>query len=206
MYPAVKPKKDRDKPQFPDIFVYLVRGGHHIAYLRWTAHELLKMTKEEQTAPRWRSFVEEPCLDAFGPGEIPGSLLCNLQLGKEGELQYRAAKELLDSTSSPCQLRFHLYMAKFLPAKDENGLCDPYVVVKYHGKTMFSSVKGETCNPTYFETLICDVSVPDEHVLSPPISVLLYDKDMVNDEFIGRFHIPMEVRLKPNPCGQPMPV
>ena len=77
MYPAVKPKKDRDKPQFPDIFVYLVRGGHHIAYLRWTAHELLKMTKEESTAPRWRSFVEEPCLDAFGPGEIPGSLLCS---------------------------------------------------------------------------------------------------------------------------------
>ena len=151
MYPAVKPKKDRDKPQFPDIFVYLVRGGHHIAYLRWTAHKLLKMTTEESTAPRWRSFVEEPCLDAFGPGEIPGSLMCNIQLGKEGTLDARGG-QLLETKTTQYQMRFHLFMAKFLPAKDENGLCDPYIVVKYYGQTLKSSVKQATCNPSWYAT------------------------------------------------------
>ena len=55
-------------------------------------------------------------------------------------------------------MRFHLYMARFLPAKDENGLCDPYIVVKYYGQTLKSSVKQATCNPSWCGTVVASPS------------------------------------------------
>ena len=62
--------------------------------------------------------------------------------GRGGKLVERAEKKY--------EMRFHLYMARFLPAKDENGLCDPYIVVKYYGQTLKSSVKQATCNPSWY--------------------------------------------------------
>ena len=45
MFPAIKEGKEKEKhSQFPDVFVYLVRGGKHIAYIRWTAVELLALS------------------------------------------------------------------------------------------------------------------------------------------------------------------
>jgi hypothetical protein len=188
VYPEIY---DTKKPQFPDIFVYLLLGGKHVAYLRWTAAKLLKESKaEKDNEPRWRPFVEEPCLDAIATGEIPGSLLCHLQLGKRGTLKSRGG--LMAIKTGEYQMRFHLYMAKFLPAKDENGLCDPFVRVKYYGKTMQSSVKQETCNPSWFETLTETVTVADNPTLAPPISVVVYDKDAMGEKLIGRFSVPVD--------------
>ena len=90
--------------------------------------------------PKWVPFIEEPCHDFFGPGEIPGFLLFH-HLGRPDDVE-KAGAAATSSRSRRHQLRFHLYMAKFLPAKDENGLSDPYVLVKYYGKTLKSSVKA----------------------------------------------------------------
>ena len=88
MFPAIKDvAPGLGGPQFPDIFVYLLRGGKHIAYLRWTAVELLARSKkkidDKDFNPKWETFIEEPCLDAFEPGDIPGFLLCSITLGSE---------------------------------------------------------------------------------------------------------------------------
>ena len=175
-----------------------ISAGKHIAYLRWTAVELLARSKkkidDKDFNPKWETFIEEPCLDAFEPGDIPGFLLCSITLGSE-DLMSKAGRggKLVEREEKKYEMRFHLYMARFLPAKDENGLCDPYIVVKYYGQTLKSSVKQATCNPSWYETIVADVVVPEPVDLAPPITVLVYDQDNFNpDDLIGRFYLPFD--------------
>ena len=142
-------------------------------------------------------FIEEPCHDFFGPGEIPGYVLCSIILGKPDDVE-KAGRggKLIQPIEKKYQLRFHLYMAKFLPAKDENGLSDPYVLLKYYGKTLKSSVKAETCNPTWYETITDFVAVPEPLELAPPITCMVYDEDKFSkDDLIGRFHIELNKEI-----------
>jgi hypothetical protein len=212
MFPAIKKAAaGQGGPQFPDIFVYLVRGGKHIAYLRWTAVELLalseKKVKDKDLMPKWLKFTEEPCLDAFEPGEIPGFLLCSITLGSESFMA-KAGRggKLVERQEQKYEMRFHLYMARFLPAKDENGLCDPYIVVKYYGQTLKSSVKDATCNPSWYETIVANVVVPEPLELAPPITVLVYDQDKFNsDDLIGRFYLPLTAAMLAGGNAPPTP-
>jgi hypothetical protein len=212
MFPEIKEASPgTGGPQFPDIFIYLLRGGKHIAYLRWTAVELLDISKKKINGkdfmPKWLPFVEEPCLDAFAPGDSPGFLLCSLTLGKE-DLMTKAGRggKLVERQEQNYEMRFHLYMARFLPAKDENGLCDPYVVVKYYGQTLKSSVKDATCNPSWYETIVADVVVPEPLELAPPITVLLYDQDKIlKDDLIGRFYLPLTKAMLVGGSSPPTP-
>ena len=147
--------------------------------------------------PKWVPFIEEPCHDFFGPGEIPGYVLCSIILGKPEDVE-KAGRggKLIQPIEKKYQLRFHLYMAKFLPAKDENGLSDPSVLLKYYGKTLKSSVKAETCNPTWYETITDFVAVPEPLELAPPITCMVYDEDKFSkDDLIGRFHIELNKEI-----------
>lgn len=208
MFPEIKKEKHS---QFPDIFVYLMRGGKHIAYLRWTAVELLELSekkiKEKDYMPKWLAFIEEPCLDFFAAGDIPGFLLCSITLGKD-DLMAKAGRggKLVERVEQKYQMRFHLYMARFLPAKDENGLCDPYVIIKYYGQSIKSSVKMETCNPSWYETIVADVVVPEPLELAPPITVLLYDEDKYSkDDLLGRFYMPLTQSMLVGGANPPTP-
>jgi hypothetical protein len=50
------------------------------------------------------------------------------------------------------ELRVHVYQARGLPAKDTNGLSDPYVSVMFGGKTdQKTDVKRKTLSPSYFQ-------------------------------------------------------
>ena len=136
-------------------------------------------------------FIEEPCHDFFGPGEIPGYVLCSIILGKPDDVEKAAASHPADREGH--QPRFHLYMAKFLPAKDENA-SDPYVLLKYYGKTLAVGQGGDV-QP--------DV-VRDDHRLrrrpraarvAPPITCMVYDEDKFKDDLIGRFHIELNKEI-----------
>ena len=193
-FPEIKKKSET---QFPDVFIYLMRDGKHIAYIRYKGYELYEASKKKISSkdfvPKWVPFIEEPCHDFFGPGEIPGFLLFSIILGRPDDVE-KAGRggKLIQPIETKYQLRFHLYMAKFLPAKDENGLSDPYVLVKYYGKTLKSSVKAETCNPCWYETVTDTVAVPEPLDLAPPVTGLVYDEDTFSkDDLIGRFSMPL---------------
>jgi len=210
MFPKIG-KNENKMSQFPDVFIYLTRGGKHIAYMRWTAVELLELSakkiKDKDYMPKWLTFIEEPCLDFFSPGDIPGYLLCSITLGEDDVIE-KAGRggKLVERVEKTYQMRFHLYMGRYLPAKDENGLADPYCVVKYYGQTLKSSVKMETCNPSWYETVIADVVVPEPLELAPPITVLVYDEDKyTSDDLMGRFHIPLTKAMLVGGAAPPVP-
>jgi hypothetical protein len=140
----------------------------------------------------WEQMVEEPCLDAFGAGEIAGFLQVNMSLAEGEPKATRAGKALVTKKDKMYKMYFQLYAAKYLPSKDENGLSDPYCVLKFNGYSLKSSIKKETLNPRWFEVIEADVEVPDPLGMCPPITVLVWDEDPGSDELIGRFSVPLE--------------
>ncbi|KAG2378836.1 hypothetical protein C9374_007984 [Naegleria lovaniensis] len=76
--------------------------------------------------------------------------------------------------------------ARDLVPKDRNGLSDPYVITTYQGFSHKTSVKKETLNPQWNET----ISIP-LHPLDIYSDACIYfkvmDKDLVNDDFEGDY-------------------
>lgn len=58
------------------------------------------------------------------------------------------------------QLRVHLYIGRNLPPADEGGVSDPFVIIRCAGNTIRSTVKSQTLNPGWYETLTLDVTLP----------------------------------------------
>ncbi|CAM9300468.1 unnamed protein product, partial [Phaeothamnion confervicola] len=124
----------------PDVLVQLLRGvkdQEPVCYCRIPAAELLK--EEFITTPKWRMLGEDKVLDCLNDGEFPGSLLLKIGFGPreaflktarawEGELQLLRRKV-------PYQIRVHVYQARDLPAADDNGLMDPFLMIRCLGQT-----------------------------------------------------------------------
>lgn len=51
-------------------------------------------------------------------------------------------------------------MGRNFPPADETGAADPFIIARCQGKKAKSSVKFETLNPGYFETLEMIIDIP----------------------------------------------
>ena len=85
-------------------------------------------------------------------------------------------------------LRAHIYQGKGLPAADEEGTSDAYVVVRMAGQKAKSATIEATCFPRWYETLDLNVSVATNQDLLPNVYVMLYDEDDFGDDYLGSFH------------------
>ena len=87
-------------------------------------------------------------------------------------------------------LRVNLYQARNLLALDDNGLCDPYVVVKYCGTSIKFPTKKKTLNPNWYCSLSANTKIASPAELAPSIHIAVFDYDRVGkDDPIGRFSI-----------------
>ena len=99
---------------------------------------------------------------------FPGQLLIKLGLGSEEDCLHAKDDwdDAIDSIANtqPFLCRFHLYQCRDLPSADSNGLCDPFMKIKFNGKEQESSRKEKTLYPTYYETFDfhCDLSPEKE--------------------------------------------
>jgi len=74
--------------------------------------------------------------------------------------------------SAQFQLRFHLFLARGLPASDKTGLSDPYLIVRLCGKKLQSKKRLATTNPQWYESYAMVVDdVPMPLSLAPYIQV-----------------------------------
>jgi Ca2+-dependent lipid-binding protein len=84
------------------------------------------------------------------------------------------------------QLRAHLYVARDLPAGDEDALSDPYCLVNISHAKGKSKIREHTIFPDWFESVVLDVELPEQLNLAPDIYLSVYDHDMLTpDEFLG---------------------
>ena len=95
----------------------------------------------------------------------------------------------------PYEIRFHAYMARDLPAKDDDGAIDPYLCVKFAGKR-FRGEKGnagdkfrshvvwDSMHPQWEETMTLHTWLPlanpwdaNEVKLLPDVVAEVWDSD-----------------------------
>eukprot|EP00808_Paulinella_micropora_P000520 g82182.t1 len=84
------------------------------------------------------------------------------------------------------QLRVFIYHAQNLLALDEDGLADPYVVIRCCGKKVKTKVKKNTTNPLWYEKFDMNINAPEPIEFAPSLQAFVFDQDMVRDEVIGR--------------------
>ncbi|OQS02130.1 hypothetical protein THRCLA_05475 [Thraustotheca clavata] len=182
----------KDPDQIPDIFVYLCKGKadgklstrKQVAYKRYSAKKLLKqgMTRD----PVWVTLQEDPAVDALKDEVFPGNVFLNLGFGTEETAhstrslwQSKCNPEILN-TRHKYQVQVNIFQGRQLPALDDNGLCDPYIKVRFCGEEKKLDVKKKTRDPLWYQTIVFDADLPPENYLqySPQILLRAMDWDM----------------------------
>eukprot|EP00004_Rigifila_ramosa_P005707 TRINITY_DN16378_c0_g1_i1.p1 TRINITY_DN16378_c0_g1~~TRINITY_DN16378_c0_g1_i1.p1 ORF type:complete len:1467 (-),score=375.36 TRINITY_DN16378_c0_g1_i1:84-3968(-) len=200
-FPEVTQPYPEDPSQVPDIMVYLEKvdmiGKTRLCYLR------IPVKDAKNTAPTWYVLKEDKSVDAIPKGEFPGQILMRVQCGLQAQLGPQARPQITRPNMEKYLLRVHVYQGANLLATDDDGSADPYIVVKFNGNKLKSSVKNKTLFPVWYESLETQLELPDPLEYAPDIHVLVYDKDtLTRDDFMGRFSVSLK-GVTPNLPDEP---
>ncbi|XP_011612041.2 extended synaptotagmin-1 [Takifugu rubripes] len=145
--------------------------------------DLEEMTEDADMGDLAHATVMGLPAETVGPAEVP---------------DVRAAGEVLPQHTAPGLefgkegvLRIHLLEAQNLVAKDNlmggmvKGKSDPYVKINIGGTVFKSHVIKENLNPTWNEMYELVLRGNRDH----EIKFEAYDKDLDNDDFLGRFSV-----------------
>lgn len=202
-----------DLTQLPDIFVYLVTAfaetaTHRdpICFKRFSVQDILN--QNFQGPCEWILLNKDHIVNGITDTERPGNLLIKLGFGpSEEEVSHRAEWEsalLRQKRRTPYQIRVHLYQGKDFPATDDNGLSDPYLKLNLLGEMKQSTIKNKTRFPLYYETITFDCLLPDKEYM-PLLDCQVYDKDLIFDDFVGRFSYPLSEAFELEAANDDLP-
>ncbi|XP_060769390.1 ras GTPase-activating protein 4 isoform X3 [Neoarius graeffei] len=100
----------------------------------------------------------------------------------QGEIHLQIS--LLGDGNVPRKLRCRVLEARDLAKKDRNGASDPFVRVRYNGKTHESAVVKKSCYPRWNESFEFEL---DDTLADSPLSVEVWDWDLVSrNDFLGK--------------------
>ncbi|XP_067113290.1 ras GTPase-activating protein 4 isoform X1 [Osmerus mordax] len=100
----------------------------------------------------------------------------------QGEIHLQVS--VLGDADVPRILRCQVLEARDLAKKDRNGASDPFVRVRYNGKTHESTVIKKSCYPRWNESFEFEL---DDTFPDSPLSVEVWDWDLVSkNDFLGK--------------------
>uniref|UniRef100_W5U8Y0 Ras GTPase-activating protein 4 n=1 Tax=Ictalurus punctatus TaxID=7998 RepID=W5U8Y0_ICTPU len=100
----------------------------------------------------------------------------------QGEIHLQIS--LLGDGDVPRKLRCRVLEARDLAKKDRNGASDPFVRVRYNGKTHESAVVKKSCYPRWNESFEFEL---DDTLADSLLSVEVWDWDLVSrNDFLGK--------------------
>jgi len=192
-----------DLGMVPDFMLHLIRNpGNNmpgfaeeaISFKRITAKEIFE--KGFNTHPEWVRLEEDFVLNAVSQGMHPGCVLVQLGFGIKQKAESMVWPEVtndeLEERRGKFQARVHIYQARNLPAADDSGLIDPYIVVYFGGKKGKIDMKRESKNPLYYETVVIDdLTLPIDPHEMPMFIVQVWDWDLnpSGDDYVGSIHV-----------------
>ena len=204
---AVSMELPADVEQLPDIFIYLCTanltgdGVSDIAYARLKAADVIR--GKFKTPAAWTVLKADPAVGKISEGTFPGALLMKLGFGPDSaaekvswDAEVGACDEMV-----PFRLRVNVYQARGLPALDDEGTLDPYVVAHCAGKTQQTRTRKQSCYPLWYQTLEFDVMLPETLAHAPQVTLECWDWDQFTpDEMAGVMRLPMTQAVI---CEQP---
>ncbi|XP_030648540.1 ras GTPase-activating protein 4 isoform X1 [Chanos chanos] len=100
----------------------------------------------------------------------------------QGEIHLQIS--VVGDGDTPRKLRCQILEARDLAKKDRNGASDPFVRVRYNGKTHESAVVKKSCYPRWNESFEFEL---DDTLPESPLSVEVWDWDLVSrNDFLGK--------------------
>ena len=106
------------------------------------AADLAKQMFKEKA--KWIILQEDKVIDALDDGQFPGSILLKIEFGDTADFQ-AAEKEWSNASyrmavQRSFLVRVNVFQCKDLPASDSNGLCDPFLKIKFMGQKQETKV------------------------------------------------------------------
>ena len=77
-----------------------------------------------------------------------------------------------------------VYIARGLPAADNNGLSDPFVEVHLGGLSDKTEPIYNTLNPSWYTTVTCEVEIPEDKALRRHITCIVRDANQGAEKFL----------------------
>ncbi len=207
-----------DVSQAPDVIVNMYhisgRASRKIAFLRIPASELLDRSVDHgymvngsplpardcPWKPIWRQ-LSNVRVDSTRPHLIAGFLLSWIGLGIKSQRPSTVPSIVSTArTAAPKHtLRVYLHSASDLPAGTSQGLADPFVVMRFAGRTRVSRVVRGTTWPAWQQMLEVR-SVPIDAAYAPAVQLLVYHRAASafhSNQLLGRCKIPTGPLLAP---------
>uniref|UniRef100_A0A3Q3K7P7 C2 domain-containing protein n=1 Tax=Monopterus albus TaxID=43700 RepID=A0A3Q3K7P7_MONAL len=214
-----------DDHSVPDVFIWMISNGKHIAYARVPSKDILYSSTEEERGK------DIPGKKGFGPAgwTVQSKIEIYLWLGlnkqrkdylrglPNGYEENKLSKGPGLPSSPPIsltymkqifQLRVHMYQARSLIAADSTGLSDPFARVFFSTQSQVTEVLAETLCPTWDQLLVFEnvelFGEASELRDDPPIIVIeLYDQDTGKADFMGRTFAKPVVKMADEHYGPP---
>jgi hypothetical protein len=144
-------------------------------------------------AVSWATMLRDPLLPQVSA--VPGFVQYRRDVGRKSELPSAARKRISVPPMRKFELRAHLYQAESLPSMDEDGLCNPYVVVTLDGYAGHTRVVAPMCNPTWYQTERVEVMLPQPTPITSTVRLSVFDKEPAGteggDALVGIASIPL---------------
>lgn len=172
-----------DISQLPDVGIYLCREGVTVSFARIPAAKLLAQSFEGR--PFWQQLQADHSRDrgkaGLGSATFPGAVLLRLGLGVADDvIPWRDDRKLFaEEDQRPYCLRCNIFQGKRIPAKDANGLIDPYVKVRFCGVKRKTRILSMTTDPLFYETLEFHELLPSDLAYAPEVVLQVWDFDQV---------------------------
>ncbi|TDH69811.1 hypothetical protein CCR75_006460 [Bremia lactucae] len=187
-----------DLDQIPDIFVHLVRKTMNearcICFARFKAQDFFSEELKSIKPPQWVVLQKDKVVDELKDHNFTGNVLMNLRIDDAEQNGYREEEIAQQwrqhaSTTVPYTkyvLFVHIFQGRCLPSTDYDGLLDPYVKVACVGSEGQVSTRMSTRDPSFYETVVLDIELPQNEQFLPKVSLQVYDWDRYDaDDYIG---------------------
>ncbi|GMH62476.1 hypothetical protein TL16_g03481 [Triparma laevis f. inornata] len=204
-----------DPIQVPDLIITLLKGPEGkatpIAYRRFSTVNLLENKTFEpiqdtpdthrldvgEPSATWVHLKEDKAVDAIHDAVFPGSLLVKIGLYEGSKPDEWSSETVLPDVTvggskTPlinAKVKVHLLKGRDLPPWDQDtGALDGYVKITVGTTTLISSVKNDTRNPAWYETMVFDTTLPRDKDKRPEIIMQVWDRDEgigESDDFVG---------------------
>ena len=181
--------------QCPDVFISIYFEDHttckqmRLGFIRLQLSDAYGFNH----APMWGTLERDPLHSKISA--VPGFVEYRLDIGRADELP-QSSRELISLPAMRrYELRAHIYQARGFPAMDDDGLCNPYVVVTLAGYAGVTREAAPTCNPIFYESLRVDCMLPHPVPVTAQILVRVYDKEPPGteggDQLVGSAAVPV---------------
>eukprot|EP00937_MAST-01D_sp_MAST-1D-sp2_P005539 g5539.t1 len=210
-----------DLEQVPDVFIYLCTAtGKPCCFARVPAAQLFAEGMQGET--HWVPLDVDPSVSgtsglaasaasarqsvesskqasgaaAGSAGASPGTLLLKLGFCSDETAEQASWDSEVQAQHqwAPAQVRCHIYQARNLPAADDDGTIDPFVVCRIGGKVQKTSYYADTHNPLFYETLCFDLMLRERLELAPELVLQVWDDDgqWNDDELAGQMRLSLK--------------